>query len=220
MTVCSGEPPVGGGYNGGGGQQQGGSVGGGFQQYGPPQQQQQQQFGGNQYGAPQRQEQSQQYGAPQRKGQEGAARTSYGPPGFTPGSPLGNTGDSCPPNDPQFNRQLVLKAYQETFGDHKLENVRQYFAEDYIQHNPLAADGVEGLIGLVSSIKDPPMQIDFKRVAVDGDLVWTHARLPFFGVNYAVVDIFRIQCGKIQEHWDVLQDTNLKMPSMNPHPFF
>jgi hypothetical protein len=59
------------------------------------------------------------------------------PLGHTPGEPL----SSCPPNDPRTNKELVLKAYQEVFGDHITDNIDKYFAPDYIQHNPLASDG-------------------------------------------------------------------------------
>ena len=36
----------------------------------------------------------------------------------------------------QKNKALVLKAYQELFGDHDLKSLDHYWATTYIQHNP------------------------------------------------------------------------------------
>lgn len=56
----------------------------------------------------------------------------------------------------------------------------------------MAPDGREGLRGLISSVPDPPQKVDFMRSAADGDLVWTHSKIKFFGKTYAAVDIFRL----------------------------
>jgi len=167
----------------------------------------------NQYGPPQQYQQPE----PQQ------SRSQYGPPGYTPGQPLGfSQPQQCPPNDPQANKALAKRMYQELFGDHNLANIESYYHQDYIQHNPMVPDGLdkfkEALMGPLGA--GPQMQIDFKRASAEDDLVWIHTRLPLLGKIFAVVDIFRFECGKIREHWDVLQDTNLMMPSANPHPFF
>jgi predicted SnoaL-like aldol condensation-catalyzing enzyme len=61
--------------------------------------------------------------------------------------------------------------------------------------------GSAGLKELIKHVTDPPQKIDFMRVATTDDLVWTHSRLNFFGKTYAAVDIFRVECGVIKEHW-------------------
>lgn len=139
--------------------------------------------------------------------------TQYGPPGFQP-FPV------CPPNDPEKNREIAYKAYEEVIGLRMMDKIEEYFHQDYIQHNPMAPDGLEGFRAFLSHIPDPPMKLRPFRSAADGDLVFTHTRLPLFGKVYAAADIFRFECGKIKEHWDVLQDTKLDMPAMNDHPFF
>ena len=52
------------------------------------------------------------------------------------------------------------------------------------------------------------MRIDIKRLVAEGDLVVTHSHLVREPGDrgQAVVDIFRLENGKIVEHWDVLQD--------------
>lgn len=126
----------------------------------------------------------------------------------------------CPPNDPKSNKAFVLKAYQEILGDHNFTNLEQYFHEDYIQHNPHAAEGREGLRAFVKSVPEGPQKIDFKRTVAEDDFVWVHVRMTSFNTSWAIVDIFRIECGKIKEHWDVLQDTKLQKKAANEHQFF
>jgi predicted SnoaL-like aldol condensation-catalyzing enzyme len=86
----------------------------------------------------------------------------------------------------------------------------------------MAGDGLDALKGFVEMVKmvDKPQKIGIMRSAADADLVWTHSRVNFFGTTFAAADIFRIECGKIIEHWDVLQDTKLMMEARNAHPFF
>lgn len=165
--------------------------------------------------------------------------TEYGPPGFTPGEPLDHYSSSsnddpviqiapvpfsaCLNNDLASNKQLVLDFYQNVFGDKRFDLVERYVAKDVINHNPMEADGIESLRELLKGPlgQGPRTKVDFKRISAEGDLVWLHSRIPVpaLNVTYAIVDIFRINCkGLVQEHWDVIQDTNVE--SKNSHPFF
>lgn len=179
--------------------------------------------------------QSVEYGPPRQQpssGNNGTSNTMYGPPGFLPGQPLdhysssgssNNGGGPCRNTDPEANRRMVLEFYQKIFGDKQFDLLDQYIAEDMINHNPMEADGREALLhALMGPLgQGPKMKVDIKRSCANDDLVWTHTRLPLegLGATYAAADIFRINCaGLIQEHWDVLQDTNVQ--SMNSHPFF
>jgi predicted SnoaL-like aldol condensation-catalyzing enzyme len=51
------------------------------------------------------------------------------------------------------------------------------------------------------------MRLDIRRVIADGDLVMTHSRLTFVpdGPDLALADIWRLDGGRIVEHWDVIQ---------------
>ena len=108
------------------------------------------------------------------------------------------------------NKVLVLKAYQALFGDHDLTALDRYWAKDYIQHNPYIADGTEAVKQFVEKIgllKGPKSQVEFLRVAAEGDLVFLQTRSPKMGdaPEMVIVDIFRVEKGKIAEHWDVMQ---------------
>jgi len=155
--------------------------------------------------------------------------TSYGPPSYTPTEPLGlaatslissSVASTCPPNDPARNKQIVYTVFRDILGLHKLDQIDEIFHPDYIQHNAEVPDGREALRDYVKNDNSPPEPITPLRSAADGDLVWTHNRINFDGKFFATVDIFRFECGKIKEHWDVIQDTNLTEPPRNNHPFF
>jgi len=121
------------------------------------------------------------------------------------------------------NKALVLKAYQALFGDHDLSAVDRYWAKDYIQHNPSMGDGTEAVKQFVEKIgllKGPKSKVEFLRVAAEGDLVFVHTRQPKMGEQpeLVIVDIFRVEKGKIAEHWDVMQP--VPADAVNKRPMY
>ena len=112
---------------------------------------------------------------------------------------------------PEENKRLVREYYELAFNAQQPEEaVARYQGPYYRQHNPQAADGGEPFIGFVRYMAGayPQMRIDIKRLVAEGDLVVTHSHLVREPGDrgQAVVDIFRLENGKIVEHWDVLQD--------------
>ena len=77
----------------------------------------------------------------------------------------------------------------------------------YVQHNPNAADGPEGFRKFIGFLREkfPNSKSEIKRSFVDGDYVILHVhavREPGTRGN-AIIDIFKLENGKIVEHWDV-----------------
>ena len=108
------------------------------------------------------------------------------------------------------SKRVVRSFYEESFNDGDPEGaVERYLGDRYIQHNPEAADGPEAFIGFVKWIRSehPQIHIDIKRIIAEDDLVVTHSNLQHSAEDRgtAVVDIFRVENGKIVEHWDVVQ---------------
>jgi predicted SnoaL-like aldol condensation-catalyzing enzyme len=120
----------------------------------------------------------------------------------------------------EYNKKMVVEFYQKLFGDKDVESILKYIREDYIQHNPILPDGRDTLYKSAKMwFKNAPKEkVDFQRVIAEGDLVILHIRSKMGNKTRAVVDIFRIEDGKIAEHWDVIQDVPEK--SANPHPMF
>jgi predicted SnoaL-like aldol condensation-catalyzing enzyme len=107
------------------------------------------------------------------------------------------------------NLRLVRRIYAEVLGPIDSGAVDALFDPGYIQHNPNAATGAQGLKDMLdrAKVKYPHAEHRVKRMLVDGDLVAAHVHVIFHpgDAGFAVVDIFRIAKGRIAEHWDVMQ---------------
>jgi len=107
------------------------------------------------------------------------------------------------------NKKIVAAFYDAAVNQKDFEKASQYLGARYIQHNPLAADGREGFKSFIAFLKDkfPNNRSEIKRIFADGDYVIFHVhavREPGTRGN-AIVDIFRLENGKVVEHWDVIQ---------------
>ncbi len=120
------------------------------------------------------------------------------------------------------NKKTVLAFYQAAINDKDFEAASVYMGEDYIQHNPLAATGPSGLKAFVDFARKqaPNFKVEFKRVLADGDYVVVHCRATSGPDDRgsAVIDIFRLEGGKVVEHWDVIQP--IPETSMNKNTMF
>ncbi len=107
------------------------------------------------------------------------------------------------------NLRLVKRIYAEVLGPINSKAVDALFDPGYIQHNPGAATGSQGLKDMLdrAKVKYPKAEHRVKRLLADGDLVAAHVHVICHpgDEGFAVVDIFRIEKGKIAEHWDVMQ---------------
>jgi predicted SnoaL-like aldol condensation-catalyzing enzyme len=114
-------------------------------------------------------------------------------------------------SDLEKNKRLVREYYEMAFNERKPEEaVEKYQGSYYRQHNPQAGDGPEPFIGFVKYYTQtyPDLHLDIKRIIAEGDLVVVHSHQTRYAGDrgVAVMDIFRLEDGKIVEHWDVLQD--------------
>jgi predicted SnoaL-like aldol condensation-catalyzing enzyme len=116
------------------------------------------------------------------------------------------------------NKQIVIAYTSGVLGDKNLAVVDQYVAEDYIQHDPFVGNGKQALKDMLSaSITGlPKSKFEYARIAADGDLVFLHFEVPFNGKKYSWVDIFRLENGKLVEHWDVMQEITPSSLHHNP----
>jgi predicted SnoaL-like aldol condensation-catalyzing enzyme len=111
--------------------------------------------------------------------------------------------------DPEANKKVVLDFYEKGLNQKDFDAAAKHFGLRYIQHNPGAPDGVEGFKVFIAQRKEkfPNARSEIKRAFAEGDYVILHVH----GVRepgergVAIVDIFRLENGKIVEHWDVVQ---------------
>ena len=118
------------------------------------------------------------------------------------------------------NKKTVAAFYKTAFTDHKpAEAVEKYVGGSYRQHNPTVADGSLPFIDFVNDYarKNPGLRVDIKRVIAEGDLVVTHVNIKTGKDDrgLAAIDIFRLENGRIVEHWDVVQPVPEKSANAN-----
>ncbi|MGV9818119.1 nuclear transport factor 2 family protein [Nocardia xishanensis] len=113
-------------------------------------------------------------------------------------------------NTLESNKEIVAAFYEAAFSRKDFGAARRYLADDYIQHNPLIADGVEGLRARLEFLEEafPALSVKVERMVAEGDYVVAHVhavRVPGRR-GVAIMDIFRLDNGRLAEHWDVMQD--------------
>jgi predicted SnoaL-like aldol condensation-catalyzing enzyme len=120
------------------------------------------------------------------------------------------------------NIKTVEAFYDAAINAKDFDEARAFLGDRYVQHNPNAKDGPEGLKAYIDFLKArfPAQHNDFKQAFADGDYVILHVhRVQIPGTaGSAIVDIFRLEKGKVVEHWDVIQDIPDK--SANPNGMF
>jgi len=108
------------------------------------------------------------------------------------------------------NKKVVVQFYEAAINQKNFEAASKFIGSRYTQHNPKAADGPEGLKAFLAFLREkfPDYHSDIKRIFADGDYVILHVHnVPVPGSRgNAIIDIFKLESGKIVEHWDVRQE--------------
>lgn len=106
------------------------------------------------------------------------------------------------------NKTILTNAMNALFRNFSEEEMRRYFNKDYIQHNPYVPTGLDAVIGLLPVLKEANFNYKTHRMIADGDLILTHNtyyNAQAFGADTVVAfDIWRIEEGKVAEHWDAI----------------
>ena len=110
----------------------------------------------------------------------------------------------------EANKKTVQEFYDLLINKKDFKSASKYIGNRYIQHNPLVAEGPEGLKAFVDFLKSdyPDARSEIKRIFADGDYVIIHVhsvRIPNTQ-GRAIFDLFRLENGKIVEHWDAIQE--------------
>ena len=110
------------------------------------------------------------------------------------------------------NKQLVREFVTTVLINEDWTNIEDYIADgNYLQHNPLVDDGPEALKGAIEYLKMKKIH----RVIGQGNFVLTQSEAEWDGKPFAFYDLFRVEEGKIVEHWDVLQEIPAEMAHDN-----
>jgi predicted SnoaL-like aldol condensation-catalyzing enzyme len=121
----------------------------------------------------------------------------------------------------EFNKRLVLEAFDTLFNRRDYVAATRFWSSTYIQHSAHISPGREGLFDLVRS---SPSGLKYTPgvILADQEFVMVHGKFSGTGRsrNWIAVDILRIADGKLAEHWDVLQDEATKFESKSGRPMF
>jgi len=118
--------------------------------------------------------------------------------------------------DPQLaaNKKLVYDFWREVFEGGHLELATKYLTENYIQHNPNVASGRKAFVDFFSKFKQPKkiaekIEGPLVSIVAEGDWViltfvreYAEPKDPTKKYTTTWFDKFRIENGKIAEHWD------------------
>ncbi|MFO1228335.1 nuclear transport factor 2 family protein [Roseateles sp.] len=112
------------------------------------------------------------------------------------------------------NKRLVYDFWREVFEAGHLELADKYMAETYIQHNPMVATGRAAFVEFFGRFKKPgpiapKVAAPLVTITAEGDIVVLSfvrevkdAKDPTKTYTTTWFDMFRIENGKIAEHWD------------------
>jgi predicted SnoaL-like aldol condensation-catalyzing enzyme len=122
---------------------------------------------------------------------------------------------------PEQNKALVLEAFDTLFNRRDYAAAEQFWSERYIQHSAHIPPGREGLFNLV---KNAPATMHYENslIFAEGDKLMLHGRFTGHGAPKAwvVLDIVRVEDGRLAEHWDVIEDEADKATSVSGLPMF
>ena len=120
------------------------------------------------------------------------------------------------------NKQNAIAFYKMAYEGAPQKAVDLYIGDEYIQHNPDVADGLQGFIDYFErmQLEYPDKSIEFVRCIAEGNLVSLHTHQTWPGNDqYVTMDFFRFdENGKICEHWDAIQQ--IPKESANPNTMY
>ena len=118
------------------------------------------------------------------------------------------------------NKKIVTDFYEGVFLKHQVKAYAdQYIGEKYTQHNPHVPDDKAPFVNYFTGYfkENPDAKSVIKQAVAEGDLVFLHVHSTQNAQDrgVAVVDIFRVENGKIVEHWDVQQEVPANAANSN-----
>ena len=111
--------------------------------------------------------------------------------------------------DKEETRRVVESFVGDVLRGENPDKLASYFdGDNYIQHNTAIADGLSGLGAALEAMEKQGIQMVYNKthfVLADGDYALAVSEGTFAGAATSYYDLFRVENGKIAEHWDVME---------------
>jgi predicted SnoaL-like aldol condensation-catalyzing enzyme len=108
------------------------------------------------------------------------------------------------------NKTLVTGFVNDVLQNGELHKLPDYIStRNFSQHNPQIGDGLEGLVTFIESLSEQGHSMAYEeihKVVGSGSLVAVLSKMNLAGADMAVIDLFRVDGGRIVEHWDVMEE--------------
>ena len=111
--------------------------------------------------------------------------------------------------DSEATREVVASFVRDVLRGENPDAIASYYdGDNYIQHNSGIADGLSGLGAALEEFAKQGIEMVYDEthfVVADGDFALAASSGSLGGVNSTYYDLFRVQDGKIAEHWDIIE---------------
>jgi predicted SnoaL-like aldol condensation-catalyzing enzyme len=114
----------------------------------------------------------------------------------------------------EVNKTLVQNFVEDILVNGKMEKLAGYFdGDNYKQHNPLIGDGLSGLGKALGEWAKQGITMKYDtvhKVLGEGNFVLVASEGHLAGKHSSFYDLFRVENGKIVEHWDTIEEIPAK----------
>ena len=105
------------------------------------------------------------------------------------------------------NRALIKSFVDEVLANDQLEKLDQYIhSEEFTEHNPTSSDGLPALREMLRTNERKRKYDKVHRILAEGSFVLCVTEGFLNGIHVSFNDLFRIDNGKIIEHWDTVDE--------------
>ena len=126
--------------------------------------------------------------------------------------------------DKTETNKALMQTYMDDLLHGRKEKFSSYFeGNNYIQHNPLVADNLTGLFAGLKALANEGQAVKYDRVHKvlgEGNFVLVLAEGSFGDRPVSYYDLYRIDDGKIAEHWDTIEPIPPRAEWKNPNGKF
>lgn len=122
------------------------------------------------------------------------------------------------------NKALVKNFIDDILLNGKVDKITTYIStKKYHQHNPNVSDGLDALGKALAKMAKAGTPMTYQKSHIilgEGNFVLSVAEGKFLGKHVSFYDLFRIENGKIVEHWDTIEEITSKDKQQNQNGKF